>query len=177
MRISRILGMALGVCLAMLVAPAIWAQAPHFGQPATAAEIAALDTSILPDGTGLPAGSGTAKDGALVYQTQCQACHGAGGVGGAADRLVGGKGTIGTPNPVKTIGSYWPYATTLFDFVRRAMPYPAPKSLTDMQVYQVTAYLLFLNGIVKEDEVINAQSLPKVQMPNRNGFVSMWPEK
>ena len=145
---------------------------PALGVPATAAEIAAVDISIGPDGAGLPPGSGTPKQGLAVYVAKCAACHGPEGVNGINDRLAGGQGTITSAAPVKTIGSYWPYATTVFDFVRRAMPYPAPHSLTDDETYAVTAYLLHLNGIIGADDVMDATSLPKVKMPNRDGFIS-----
>jgi S-disulfanyl-L-cysteine oxidoreductase SoxD len=145
---------------------------PSLGVPASAADIAAMDVSIGPDGAGLPPGSGTPKQGAEVYATKCLACHGPEGANGVNDRLVGGQGTLTSATPVKTIGSYWPYATTVFDYVRRAMPYPAPHSLSDADAYAVTAYLLHLNGIIGADEVMDATSLPKVKMPNRGGFSS-----
>ena len=129
-----------------------------------------MDVSIGPDGAGLPPGSGTPKQGAEVYATKCVACHGAEGANGINDRLVGGQGTLTSATPVKTIGSYWPYATTVFDYVRRAMPYPAPHSLSDAEAYAVTAYLLHLNGIIGADDLMDATSLPKVKMPNRGGF-------
>jgi S-disulfanyl-L-cysteine oxidoreductase SoxD len=145
---------------------------PSLGVPASAADIAAMDVSIGPDGAGLPPGSGTPKQGAEVYATKCMACHGPEGANGVNDRLVGGRGTLTSATPVKTIGSYWPYATTVFDYVRRAMPYPAPHSLSDADAYAVTAYLLHLNGIIGADDVMDATSLPKVKMPNRGGFSS-----
>jgi mono/diheme cytochrome c family protein len=145
---------------------------PALGVPVSDAEIAAMDVSIGPDGAGLPPGSGTPKQGAEVYGTKCIACHGPQGSNGVNDRLVGGQGTITSATPVKTIGSYWPYATTVFDYVRRAMPYPAPHSLTDAEAYALTAYLLHLNGVIGADDVMDATSLPKVKMPNRGGFTS-----
>jgi cytochrome c len=145
---------------------------PSLGTPASPEDIAAMDVSIGPDGAGLPPGSGTPKQGADVYTTKCIACHGPEGNNGVNDRLVGGEGTLKSATPVKTIGSYWPYATTVFDYVRRAMPYPAPHSLTDSEAYAVTAYLLHLNGIIGPDDVMDATSLPKVKMPNRAGFTS-----
>jgi cytochrome c len=145
---------------------------PSLGRPASDAEIAAIDVSVGPDGAGLPPGSGTPKQGAEVYATKCIACHGPEGANGVNDRLAGGQGTLKSATPVKTIGSYWPYATTVFDYVRRAMPYPAPHSLSDAEAYAVTAYLLHLNGIIAADEVMDATSLPKVKMPNRGGFTS-----
>jgi len=148
---------------------------PNLGRPATSAEIAAWDISVAPDGGGLPAGSGTAVRGAIVYAQQCQACHGEKGAGQPNDRLVGGQGTLASKSPVRTIGSYWPYATTIFDYVRRAMPYPSPRTLSDADVYAVTAYLLFENGIIAEADVMNADTLPRVKMPNRDNFIPMYP--
>ena len=149
---------------------------PAFGRPATAQEVAAWDISIPPSGVGLPAGSGTAKRGEAVYVAQCQACHGPKGVGKPADVLVGGVGSLATEKPVRTVGSYWPYATTLFDYTRRAMPATKPFSLSNDEVYAVTAYLLYLNGIIGENLEMNAQTLPQVKMPNRDGFVD-WSRK
>jgi mono/diheme cytochrome c family protein len=148
---------------------------PGLGVPATPEQIASADISIPPDGAGLPEGSGTPAQGGQVYLAKCIACHGPEGVGGINDRLVGGRGTLTTAAPVKTIGSYWPYATTLFDFIRRAMPYPAPHSLTSNETYALTAYLLQLNGVIAADAVMDAKTLPKVQMPNRGNFVLAWP--
>src|SRR5919202_1092724 len=144
---------------------------PHLGRPATPTEVAGWDISIPPEGTGLPPGSGTSEQGAVVYAQKCQACHGEKGAGQPNDRLVGGQGTLASANPVRTIGSYWPYATTVFDYVRRAMPYTQPQSLTNDEVYAVTAYLLHLNGIIGAQDVMNAQTLPQVRMPNREHFV------
>lgn len=145
---------------------------PSLGKPASADEVAAMDVSVGPDGAGLPPGSGTPTQGAEVYTTKCIMCHGPEGANGVNDRLAGGQGTLKSAAPVKTIGSYWPYATTVFDYVRRAMPYPAPHSLTDAEVYALTAYLLHLNGIIGPDDVMDATSLPEVKMPNRSGFNS-----
>lgn len=143
----------------------------QLGHLATPAEIAAWDIDARADGAGLPKGSGKATDGKRIYVESCASCHGDSGQGGIADVLVGGKGTLNTLKPLKTVGSYWPYATTLYDYVHRAMPFNAPQSLTPDQVYAVTAYVLFLNGILPEESTLDAESLPKVQMPNRNGFV------
>ncbi len=150
-------------------------ETPNLGRPATQAEIAGWDVSIPPDGRGLPRGAGTAAEGALVYAQKCQACHGDKGVGGPNDRLVGGQGTLASTTPVRTIGSYWPYATTVFDYVRRAMPFAQPHSLTDSEVYAVTAYLLNLNGIIGERDAMNAKTLPEVKMPNRDNFIPVHP--
>ena len=152
-------------------------ETPNLGRPATAAEIAGWDISVGPDGVGLPAGSGTALKGAAVYEQKCQACHGAKGAGQPNDRLAGGHGTLASKMPVRTIGSYWPYATTVFDYVRRSMPYTQPQSLSDDEVYAVTAYLLQLNGIIGEPDEMNAQTLPKVTMPNRGNFVIVYPRR
>jgi S-disulfanyl-L-cysteine oxidoreductase SoxD len=148
------------------------AQAPQFGQAVTPADVAPWDISIGPDGAGLPAGRGNSKQGEAVYAAKCQACHGEKGAGRPNDALVGGVGTIASEQPaVKTVGSYWPYATTLFDYIRRAMPWSETKSLSNDEVYAVSAYILHLNGIIGADDVLDAQSLPKVKMPNRDGFI------
>lgn len=150
---------------------------PALGTAASAEEIARYDISIPPTGAGLPPGSGSVQQGEMVYVTKCQACHGEKGAGKPADALVGGQGTLASKAPVRTVGSYWPYATTLFDYVRRAMPISAPLSLSDDEVYAVSAYVLHLNGIVPANAVMNAQTLPQVRMPNREGFVSDWPPR
>jgi mono/diheme cytochrome c family protein len=144
---------------------------PGLGQPASAAEIALIDIGIPPSGAGLPAGSGDARAGAKVYAAKCQSCHGDKGAGKPGDPLVGGIGTLKSASPVRTVGSYWPYATTLFDYIRRAMPTTAPRSLTDDEVYAVSAYVLHLNGIIGETQTLDAKTLPAVKMPNRDGFV------
>jgi S-disulfanyl-L-cysteine oxidoreductase SoxD len=150
-------------------------EGPGLGVPATPEQVAGWAITILPDGTGLPAGSGTAAAGAEVYALKCVACHGVDGAGTPNDQLVGGHGTIATATPVRTIGSYWPYATTVFDYIRRAMPLVAPQSLTNDETYALTAYLLHLNGIIEEDDVMNARTLPRVEMPNRDNFVRAVP--
>ncbi len=145
-------------------------EGPHLGVPVSPDDIAKWDLSIGPSGAGLPPGSGTVSAGAGVYQTKCIACHGEKGVGKPSDQLVGGQGTLRDAAPVRTVGSYWPYATTLFDYIRRAMPWPQPQSLTSDEVYSLTAYLLFLNGVIGETDVMSAATLPKVVMPNRDNF-------
>jgi mono/diheme cytochrome c family protein len=150
---------------------------PGLGVPATGAEIESADVSIGPDGAGLPPGSGTPAQGEAVFNTKCVACHGPQGSGTVNDQLVGGRGTLTKAAPVKTIGSYWPYATTVFDYVRRAMPYPTPHSLSDQEVYAITAYLLSLNGIIGKDAVMDAKTLPQVQMPNRGNFILFYPDR
>ena len=157
--------------LAMAFCAAAFAQSP--GRPATEAEIKAMDYTVLPNGAGLPAGSGDAVRGRALFEQKCQECHGSHGEGqsGVYPALVGGIGSLKTINPVKTVGSYWPYATTLFDYIRRAMPYDHPRSLSNDQVYSVAAYVLFMNGIVGENQTLDRKSLPQIKMPNRNGFV------
>ena len=150
---------------------------PAFGAQVSAEEIARWDISIPPSGAGLPPGSGTARQGAPVYEQKCLVCHGVKGVGKPADALAGGIGTLATKTPLRTVGSYWQYPTTLFDYVRRAMPITTPLTLTSTEVYALTAYLLNINGIIGEDEPMNAQTLPQVKMPNRDGFVSDWPPR
>jgi S-disulfanyl-L-cysteine oxidoreductase SoxD len=141
------------------------------GRPATSADVAAWNIDVEPDGKDLPPGSGTPAEGARIFTAACAICHGDPGQGGTAPRLVGGIGTLATTDPIKTVGSYWPYATTVFDYIRRAMPFTAPQSLTNDQVYAVVAYILDRNGIVGDNGVMNATSLPAVQMPNRSGFL------
>jgi S-disulfanyl-L-cysteine oxidoreductase SoxD len=148
------------------------AESPNLGKAASPEEIASWDISIGPDGAGLPSGGGTPQQGEQVYLTKCLACHGEKGSGKPNDQLVGGLGSLGPDQaPVKTVGSFWPYATTLFDYVRRAMPLNESKSLRDEEVYAVVAYILLLNGVIGENDTIDAQTLPAVRMPNRDGFV------
>jgi cytochrome c len=151
-------------------------EGPGLGVPATAEQVAGWDISIGPDGAGLPPGSGTATAGKVVYEAKCLACHGVDGAGQPNDRLAGGQGTLRDAAPIRTIGSYWPYATTVFDYVRRAMPYVTPHSLTPDETYAVTAYLLALNKVIGDNDVMNAETLPKVVMPNRAGFDSAYRE-
>jgi len=148
------------------------AQSPNLGRPVAPEELAAWDISIGPDGAGLPPGSGTPLQGEAVYVAKCLACHGEKGAGKPNDALAGGRGTLaGDQAPVKTVGSFWPYATTLFDYVRRAMPLNESKTLSNDEVYAVVAYVLRLNGIIEENETIDARTLPKVRMPNADGFI------
>jgi S-disulfanyl-L-cysteine oxidoreductase SoxD len=150
------------------------AQSPRYqvGQPPTQEEIRELGSAIAPDGTGLPAGSGTVAAGREIFATHCARCHGPSGEGDVGARLVGGQGTLATPRPLKTVGSFWPYATTLWDYINRAMPFDRPGLLQSEEVYAVVAYLLNLNGIIASDGVMDPTSLPKVKMPNRGGFVA-----
>jgi mono/diheme cytochrome c family protein len=171
MSMRKFLAAAAPAALFALASPA-FAQSPNLGKAISAEDLASWDISIGPDGAGLPSGSGTVKQGEAIFMAKCQACHGEKGAGTPNDRLVGGQGSLpGDKPPVKTVGSYWPYATTLFDYIRRAMPFNESKSLTGDEVYGVVAYLLNLNGVIPESETMNAQSLPKVTMPNREGFV------
>jgi mono/diheme cytochrome c family protein len=152
-------------------------KSPGLGVPATAAQIESADVSIGPDGAELPPGSGTPQEGEAIFNTKCIACHGPQGSGTVNDQLVGGQGTLTSTAPIKTIGSYWPYATTVFDYVRRAMPYPTPHSLSDQEVYALTAYLLSLNGVIAKDAVMDAKTLPQVHMPNRGNFILRYPDR
>lgn len=161
----------LALAVNLLAACAVLAEGPALGVPLTKAEIAALDYVVLPDGDGLPAGEGDAVRGRVLYDRHCLSCHGSNGVDGISDRLAGGHGSIDGERPLKTVGSYWPYATTLFDYLRRAMPYQSPGSLSADEVYSLTAFVLFLNDIIAESDVLNADTLPDVQMPNRDNFV------
>jgi mono/diheme cytochrome c family protein len=140
------------------------------GRTATSAEIAGWNIDIGRDGSNLPAGSGSVDRGRGVFEQQCAACHGEKGEGGVGDRLVGGQGTIATPRPIKTVGSYWPYAPTLFDYVRRAMPQNAPQSLSNEDVYAVSAYILNMNGLLSSDATLDAKTLSAIKMPNRSMF-------
>jgi S-disulfanyl-L-cysteine oxidoreductase SoxD len=142
------------------------------GTPIAPKAIDAWNIDVDAAGHGLPAGSGDVAHGKQIFGAKCASCHGANGEGGIGDALVGGTGTLAAAKPKKTIGSYWPYSTTLFDYIRRAMPYNAPQSLSPDEVYALSAYLLYLNHVVPEDTTLDAQSLPKVKMPNREGFVS-----
>jgi len=175
MSTRRLLAAAMAIALALAL-PA-HAEGPGLGRPATPAEIAAWDISIAPDGTGLPPGSGTPQQGAVIFAEKCAGCHGEKGAGKPNDQLVGGIGSLTGDAPVKTVGSFWPYATTLFDYVRRAMPLTASKSLTNDEVYAICGYLLQLNGIISENDTMDAHSLPRVRMPNRDGFVTFSPAK
>jgi mono/diheme cytochrome c family protein len=166
--------------LLALTAATAHAQLPTYGvgRAPTAEEIKAWDVTIPPDGKGLPPGSGTAAQGEAVYAARCESCHGAKGQSpkyepAATKRtiLVGGRGTLHTDKPVQTIGSFWPYATTLWSYINRSQPFDEPGSLTHDDVYAVTAYLLYLNGVIGQSDVLDARSLPAVKMPNRDGFV------
>ena len=164
----------LAALIAVVLGLPVHAQAQsHYGigRPATQTEIAGWNIDVDRNGDNLPPGSGSVAHGREVFEQQCAACHGAKGEGGVGDRLVGGQGTIATPHPVRTVGSYWPYATTLFDYIRRAMPQNAPESLGNDDVYAVSAYILHLNGLIPADTTLDAGALRAIKMPNRNMFV------
>lgn len=164
---------SVALALVVLLAATVGAQSRTFGvgRPPTPEELRELASAIAPDGTGLPPGSGTVAEGQRVFSEQCARCHGPSGEGDVGARLVGGHGSLRTPKPLKTVGSFWPYATTLWDYVNRAMPFDKPGLLAPSDVYAASAYILHLNGIITDDQVMDAKSLPKVHMPNRDGFV------
>jgi cytochrome c len=141
------------------------------GKAATADEIAGWDIDIRPDGKGLPPGSGSVEDGEMMYEEKCASCHGSFGEGvGRYPILSGGEGTLTEPRPEKTVGSYWPYASTLWDYIHRAMPFTQPQSLSDDEVYAITAYVLYLNDLVEDDFVLTAETFTSIEMPNQDGF-------
>lgn len=143
---------------------------PEFGQPLEPAAVDAETSVVFAGGEGLPAGRGRVTDGARIYAARCIACHGVEGRGGPGGELAGGRRDLRAEQPDQTIGTYWPYATTLFDFIRRAMPMDAPWSLSDDEVYAVSAYLLHLNGLVAADATLDAATLAALRMPNADGF-------
>jgi S-disulfanyl-L-cysteine oxidoreductase SoxD len=155
----------------------VWSACTHtssaaqIGQVPSAGEIDAWNIDVSPNGDGLPAGSGTAATGEGIYAAKCVACH---GVAGNTD-LAGGIGSLRGPNPVRSVGSYWPYATTLFDYIRRAMPADKPQTLSAGEIYSLSAYVLWMNGVVSRDQILDRTSLPRVGMPNRKGFVERDP--
>lgn len=141
------------------------------GTPASAEEVAGWDIDIRPDGKGLPPGSGSVEDGEMLYEEKCASCHGSFGEGvGRYPILAGGEGSLTAERPERTIGSYWPYASTLWDYIHRAMPFPQPQSLPDDEVYAITAYVLYLNDLVEDDFVLTPDNLASVEMPNKDGF-------
>ena len=165
---SALLGIAI---LLGSAGPSCAAERYGIGRPATAAEIAGWNIDIDREGRKLPPGSGSVAHGREVFETQCASCHGARGEGGIGDKLVGGQGTLASSKPVKTVGSFWPYASTLFDYIRRAMPMNAPQSLSNDDVYAVSAYILNLNGVVADGATLDASSMAAIRMPNRDGFI------
>ena len=164
----RFLPLAMTLCGSV-----VWAQSPTYGvgRPPTPEEIRGLGAAIAPDGAGLPEGSGTVAAGRELFAAQCSRCHGPNGEGNVGPILVGGQGTLASPKPLKTVGSYWPYATTLWDYINRAMPFDQPGLLKPPEVYAAVAYILNLNGVIRADQVVDAKSLPRIVMPNRNGFI------
>jgi cytochrome c len=176
MRFSKFLGAG----IVLLTASASLAQTPSYanvGRAPTKEEIQAWDISIGPDGKGLPPGRGTAKEGAQIFAVKCATCHGAAGEGGKiGPRLIGGNAkadleSLATIRPVRSIGGYWPFATTIWDFINRAMPLRQGGSLSANEVYSLTAFILAKSEIIQEGDVMDAETLPRVQMPNRNGFI------
>ena len=162
--------------LLMLIAGPAFAAGPNLGTPVTHVELAAWDIHILPDGTGLPKGSGTSAQGAAIYAQKCAHCHGEQAKGGVNAALVGSP-PIKSIDATKTIANFWPYSTTIFDFIRRSMPWQQPRSLSDDEVYALTAYILAQNKLIGDKDVMNAQTLPKVRMPNRDNFIPRFPDK
>lgn len=175
---NRLWTVSVGVIILLLpISPAGWSAEMGdgvfgVGHPASESDIALWNIDVSPDGQGLPPGQGTVKQGAQLYATKCAACHGPTGKEGPSDVLVGGEGSLQTTKPLKTIGSYWPYATTLYDYLRRAMPFTSPQSLKPDEIYALVAWLLNQNHIIGEDAILDAHSLPKIEMPNRNGFIA-----
>ena len=143
----------------------------QLGTPISEDQLIGFDLIAAPDGGGMPPGAGTARQGRAVYELNCLRCHAVNGAGVSGNTIIAGGDMRSEESPLRTVGSYWPHASTLFDFIRRAMPADAPKTLTDEEAYQVTAYVLFLNGIVGEDESINSETLTAIAMPNGDGFV------
>jgi S-disulfanyl-L-cysteine oxidoreductase SoxD len=164
--------LAFVIALALGSGGALAADLPGLGKPVSEADLALWDISIGPDGKGLPPGSGTPAQGALIFAQKCEACHGKDGQGGTNAVLINAPGKSD-----RTMALYVPNATTIFDFTRRAMPWPQPKTLTNDETYALTAFILAGNKIIGENDAMNAEALPKVQMPNRNGFVSRYPDK
>lgn len=144
---------------------------PRLGRPADPQLQGRQRLNVFPDGRGLPAGRGTVEEGGVLYSRHCAACHGRDARGGSAEELAGALRPLNAPGADKTIGSYWPHATTLFDFIRRAKPMGAPGTLSTDEVYALCAWLLYANRVVPADAVMDAQSLPAVRMPNRDGFI------
>ena len=167
-RISSLLVIVLSGSLTAQSQPT--SQLFNIGRTPTAEEIAAWDISVTPDGEGLPSGSGTAAEGRNIYSVRCTECHGASGREGPHDILVGGQGTLASDTPLKTVGSFWPFAPTLWDYINRAMPFETPGTMSPDDVYSTVAYVLFLNELVAEDQLLDATTLPLIKMPNRVGF-------
>jgi len=172
--------LAFGFCSAAAFGQSPGSQTPGLGRPISEADIRAWDIAVLPDGTNLPPGSGTPAEGAAIYKEKCIACHAEGGKGGGAPGagpLVGGEPLTNGIDTAKTIANYYAYSTTVFDYIRRAMPYPAPRSLSDHEVYALTAYILALNKLIGENDTMDAKTLPRVKMPNRDNFIMPYPDR
>jgi cytochrome c len=177
---ALLLALALGAIAAFAQASGPGAPALKLGKPISEADIKAWDIAVLPDGTNLPPGSGTPAQGARIYAEKCVACHAEGGKGGGspgAGPLVGGEPLTTGIDVTKTIANYYAYATTVFDYIRRAMPYYAPRSLKDDEVYALTAYILSLNKLIGGDDTMDAKTLPQVKMPNRDNFILPYPDR
>lgn len=170
------LALTLSACTVIAQSPQT-SQTPRLGQPVSEADIAAWDIAVAPDGSGLPPGSGTPAQGAKIYAQKCMMCHGEKGTGKPFAVLVGGAPLTNGIDTPKTIANFWGYSTILFDFTRRAMPFQAPRTLTNDEVYALTAYILALNKLIGESDEMNAETLPRVRMPNRDGFIVRFPDK
>lgn len=169
MSTSKLLIRALLACA--ISVPIMLANSQEAGIAVSEADLAGFDLVAPPNGSGFPEGSGTAAEGRAVFNQRCAACHGMNGEGTSGNTVIVGGDINSEGPPLRTVGSYWPHASTLFDFIRRAMPADAPKSLTNEEVYQVTAYVLYMNGIVGETAVLDRESLMSVVMPNADGFI------
>jgi mono/diheme cytochrome c family protein len=177
---SLALVLALSCAAAGAFAQTAGAPTANLGKPISESDIKTWDITVLPDGTNLPAGSGTPSQGAAIYAEKCIACHAEGGKGGGspgAGPLVGGEPLTNGIDAAKTIANYYAYATTVFDYIRRAMPYYAPRSLSDNEVYALTAYILALNKLIGENDTMDAKTLPQVKMPNRDNFIMPYPDR
>jgi len=173
---SKLLSAA-GLSALLLGSGIAFAESPNLGQPISEADIKAWDITILPDGSNLPPGSGTVTHGAKLFVDKgCVACHGEGGKGGPNAAMATDE-KLDRIEANKTIANFWGYSTPVFDFIRRAMPYPQPRTLSNEEVYALTAYVLYLNKLIGENEVMNAETLPKVKMPNRDNFIIKFPDK
>jgi S-disulfanyl-L-cysteine oxidoreductase SoxD len=166
------------LALTLAAAPGLAADTPHLGTPITEADVGAWNITVLPDGTNLPSGSGTPSQGAMIFAQKCAACHGEGAKGGSSRTLVGAPSLVAAGIEAdKTIGNFWADPTTLFDYIRRAMPWPQPRTLTNEEVYALCAYVFSLNKFIGENDVMNAQTLPKVKLPNKGNFIIKFPDK
>ena len=178
MSTRKVGALLIAFAIALVAAAPAGAEGPNLGKPISQADLAPWDLTVMPDGTGLPPGSGTAAEGKPLFADNCALCHGDEGKGGIVEAVVvNDPPPLTGPGSVKSIGNFWPVATTLFDFIRRAMPYTAPRTLSDDETYALTAYVLYLNKLIGEHDTIDAQTLPKVKMPNRDNFIIKFPDK